>query len=93
MTKTTEELNTLKSELETLNKKISELNDEELENIASGMISFEPLYDFLRKNSMTKDQLLKNKNLTTNHIIDIICKHFNINREELLEYLNNYNEE
>lgn len=93
MAKTKEELDELKSELETINKKISELNEEELENIAGGMISFEPLYELLHKINITKNQLLKNKNLVPNHTIDIICKHFNIDREELLEYLNNNKEE
>ena len=32
---------------------------EELGNIAGGMISFEPLYELLHKNNITKEQLLK----------------------------------
>ena len=37
--KTPEELNTLKEEVETLNKKLAELSEEELEQVAGG---FEP---------------------------------------------------
>lgn len=42
MAKTQEELNRLKEELEALNNKVKELDEEDLDNIDSGMISFEP---------------------------------------------------
>lgn len=38
--KTIEELNTLKEELESLNKKLAELTEEELEQITGGLIPF-----------------------------------------------------
>ena len=41
---------------------------EELGNIAGGMISFEPLYELLHKNNITKEQLLKNGTLSPAHI-------------------------
>ena len=37
---------------------------EELGNIAGGMISFEPLYELLHKNNITKEQLLKRHFIT-----------------------------
>ena len=37
--KTPEELNALKEELETLNKKLSELTEEELEQVSSGVVT------------------------------------------------------
>ena len=37
MAKTQEELNVIKEEVETLNKKLAELTDEELKNIAGGV--------------------------------------------------------
>ena len=40
--KTTEELNTLKEEVETLNKKLNELTEEELEQVAGGGIRYPP---------------------------------------------------
>ena len=44
--KTKEELNALKEEVETLNKKLAELNDEELEQVAGGSIpAIYNLYD------------------------------------------------
>ena len=92
------ELNTIKSEIEALNNKVKELNEEELENIAAGMISFEPLYELLQKNGITKYQLLKDEILTPAHItrltthrdfFDQFCKKYNIDPEELLEYIKN----
>ena len=38
--KSKEELNALKNEVETLNKKLAELNDEELEQISGGVQSY-----------------------------------------------------
>ena len=49
MAKTQEELNRLKEELEALNNKVKELDEEDLDNIAAGMISSEPLYELLHK--------------------------------------------
>ena len=98
MAKTQEELNAIKFELETLNNKIKELNEEELENIAGGMISFEPLYELLHKNNITKYQLLKDDVLTPAHLtrltthhnfLEDFCKKHNIDLEELLEYIKN----
>ena len=98
MSKTQEELNTLKVELEVLNNKVKELDEEELENIAAGMISFEPLHELLRKVYITKYQLLKEEILTPAHIkrltthrdfFDQFCKKHNIDPEELIEYIKN----
>ena len=98
MAKTQEELSTLKAELETLSNKVNELNEEELENIAAGMSSFEPLHEFLRKIDITRRQLLKDGALTPAHITRIVthrdffdqfCKKYNIDPEELLEYITN----
>ena len=98
MAKTQEELNTIKSEIEALNNKIKELNEEELENIAGGMISFEPLNELLHKNNITKYQLLKDDVLTPAHLtrltthhnfLEDFCKKHNIDLEELLEYIKN----
>ena len=102
MAKTQEELNRLKEELEALNNKVKELDEEDLDNIAGGMISFEPLYELLRKNNITKEQLLNNDvlnpahitRLTTDHnFFEDFCKKHNIDLEELLEYINNKKEE
>ena len=38
--KTKEELNALKEEVETLNKKLAELNEEELEQVAGGVLPY-----------------------------------------------------
>ena len=47
--KTAEELNSLKEELETLNKKLAELTDEELEQVSGGVerlaVSCEHVYE------------------------------------------------
>ena len=40
--KTKEELNALKEEVETLNKKLHELTDEELAQVAGGVLLYEP---------------------------------------------------
>ena len=40
--KTKEELNALKEEVETLNKKLAELTEEELAQVAGGMIVYNP---------------------------------------------------
>ena len=102
MAKKQEELNLLKEELEALNNKVKELDEEDLDNIAGGMISFEPLYDLLHKNNITKYKLLKDGVLTPNHITRLttdhnffedFCKKHNIDLEELLEYINNKKEE
>lgn len=98
MSETQEELNALKAEVEALNNKVKELNEEELENIAAGMIDFEPLKELLRKNGMTIYQLLESGVLEPAHIDRItyhkdffnqLCKKYNINPEELLEYIKN----
>ena len=102
MAKTQEELNRLKEELEALNNKVKELDEEDLDNIAAGMISFEPLYELLHKNNITKYQLLKDGVLTPDHITRLttdhnffkdFCKKHNIDLEELLEYIKNKKEE
>ena len=102
MAKTQEELNRLKEEVEALNNKVKELDEEDLDHIAGGMISFEPLYELLRKNNITKEQLLNNDvlnpahitRLTTDHnFFEDFCKKHNIDLEELLEYINNKKEE
>ena len=43
--KTKEELNALKEEVETLNKKLAELTEEELEQVAGGSGSSRPRFD------------------------------------------------
>ena len=96
MSKTQEELNAIKAELEVLNNKVKELNEEELENIAGGMISFDPLKELLQ--DVTKRQFLEDAVLTPAHItrltnrkdiIEEFCKKYNIDLEELLEYIEN----
>lgn len=42
MTKTREELNAIKKEVETLNKKFTELTDEELDQVSGGFMPPEP---------------------------------------------------
>ena len=87
-----------KTEIEALNNKVKELDEKELENIAGGMISFEPLYELLHKNNITKNQLLKDDVLTPAHLtrltthhnfLEDFCKKHNIDLEELLEYIKN----
>ena len=50
-TKTVEELNALKEEVETLNKKLAELSEEELEQVSGGLVPdfphSRPYYDGL----------------------------------------------
>lgn len=98
MAKTQEELNSLKAELEALNNKVKELDEEELENVAAGMITFDPLKELLQKVDTTKYNLLKkgiledaNINRLTYHrdFFNQFCKKYNIDPEELLEYINN----
>ena len=45
--KTKEELNALKEEVETLNKKLAELSEDELKDVAGGAGSFDDLDEFL----------------------------------------------
>ena len=45
--KSKEELNTLKEEVETLNKKLAELTEDELQQVAGGAGSFDDLDEFL----------------------------------------------
>ena len=52
--KTKEELNALKEEVETLNKKLCELTDEELAQVSGGAISYEPA-DGSKKSRSGKD--------------------------------------
>lgn len=67
MEKTKEELNTLKTELETLEKKTMELNEEEFKHITGGMISTDPLYEMLRKHAMTEREIINNSPLLPKH--------------------------
>ena len=59
--KTKEELNALKKDVETLNKKLHELTDEELEQVFSGAIGTvkafnnEKFFDFIRPEDGDKD--------------------------------------
>ena len=43
--KTKEELNALKAEIETLNKKLAELTDEELEQVSSALYRDDPMME------------------------------------------------
>lgn len=68
MSKTKEDLDTLKKELETLEKKVMELNKDELAHIAGGMIKFDPLYEILKKHTLTEYET-KNSPLLPHHNI------------------------
>ena len=48
--KTKEELNAIKEEIETLNNKLAELNEEELKQVAGGFDPFEKLGGFSQGN-------------------------------------------
>ena len=52
--KTKEELNALKEEIETLNKKLAELNEDELEQVAGGILP-KDYYENIILNSQEKD--------------------------------------
>ena len=52
--KTVEELNALKDEVETLNKKLHELTDEELAQVSGGVLPYEPA-DGAEKSRSSKD--------------------------------------
>lgn len=98
MSETQEELNELKAELVALNNKVKELDEEDLENVAAGMIDFEPLKELLHENGKTMEQLLKSGVLEPAHIdrivyhrdfLKLFCKKLNIDPEKLLEYIKN----
>ena len=50
--KTKEELNALKEEVETLNKKLAELSEEELKQVAGGGDVYEPSYRVTDENNL-----------------------------------------
>ena len=52
--KSKEELNALKEEIETLNKKLAELNEDELEQVAGGILP-KDYYENIILNSQEKD--------------------------------------
>ena len=58
MAKTKEDLNALKKEVETLNKKLAELTEEELEQVTGGSIadSLKKLQDGMKIDSGTDDR-------------------------------------
>ena len=56
--KSKEELNTLKEEVETLNKKLAELNEDELAQVSGGLeykIAFRPVGGFVSQPGIDKD--------------------------------------
>ena len=64
--KTKEELNALKEEVETVNKKLAELTEEEQRYIKEGFETDEELslYDMLFKNDLSKEDIKKLKSVS-----------------------------
>ena len=61
--KTPEELNALKEEVETLNKKLAELTDEELKQVAGGIAPGRPYWT--GRHSQSKDKGLSDDELNS----------------------------
>ncbi len=61
--KTKEELNALKAEVETLNKKLAELTEEELKQVAGGFDPFEKLEAFSQGNDPFSQDLGKSADM------------------------------
>ena len=60
--KTQEELNTIKEEVETLDKKLADLTEEEMDQVAGGEgHDCMPLEDYLKKTSTDKSNILVDK--------------------------------
>ena len=54
--KTKEELNALKNEVETLNKKLAELNEDELKQVSGGFVGYEIFFYNSQKLSETGEE-------------------------------------
>ena len=90
-----------KAKKEELKKRIDEMTDEELDNVSAGMITFDPFWEFLEKNGISKYKLIKDGIITQTELtrmhyhgdnfsfkfINKLCKELNCNVSDVIAYV------
>ena len=78
-----------------------EMTEEELNNISGGMITFDPFWEYLKKNGISKYELIKKGIITESELtrmnyhgnnfsfkfINKLCKEFNCNVSDVIAYV------